>query len=147
MPRTTDSLLLFMHCFGTSTMWPKISITCLHILTAGQINSPGKYYLDQEPTPETLSCRFCGLDMGRNQHIRPCEPNAMSKYILGALDRNQESPAPAKKLGVVGLDGAQDCAAKYKTTRDVNSGAHSTKSCFKRHSDAAGQFVCNDDAT
>ena len=110
-----------------------------------------KYYLDQEPIPGTLSCRFCGVclvGIDHKQHIRPCALNAMAKHILEDLDRNQESHTPAQKCGMVGLDGVQHCATKYKPKRDLNSGLHFTDHCYKRHRDAStGQYVCNDDAT
>ena len=110
-----------------------------------------KYYPDQEPTPGTLSCRFCGvclIGIDHNQHIRPCGVNGMAKCILEDLDRNQESHPPAQKCGMVSLDGARNCAGKYKPKRDVNSGAHFSGHCYKCHKDAStGQYVCNDDAT
>jgi hypothetical protein len=56
------------------------------------LHSADKYYPDQEPTPGTLSCRFCGVclvGIDHNEHIRPCGLNTMAKNILEDLDRNQ----------------------------------------------------------
>ncbi|KAK0119748.1 hypothetical protein ONS95_011183 [Cadophora gregata] len=116
------------------------------------LHAADKYYPDQEPTPGTLSCRFCGIcliGIDHNGHIRTCGLTSMAKHILEDLDRHQETHPPAQKCGmVIGSDSVRLCAAKYKQKRNANSGAHFTEHCYKRHRDAStGQYICNDDAT